>query len=402
VSIIIHHLSHVGRLFDIIFSNISHLSIINKSLIFYLYYRTNLQFHTFKQYKKSVPKFASFVDCNQKFSINYQPLPVLKEGEILVKNLCTSLCRSDIHTYQGKRDEKSPTILGHEIVGVIEQLGPQAPLRDVRGNELKIGDKLTWAIFASSPEDMLSIAGIPQKAKDLFKYGHEQITEHSHFHGGLSDYTILRKNTPLAILNNELPNEIASLINCSVATVAGAIRLAGELKGKTVLVYGAGMLGIIACAMASKMGAINIIAVDQNKERLEISKKFGATQTHTPKAASELKVDIVLEFSGAISAMEISIHLLHIGGAAIWVGAVFAQPPVQINAEYIIRNLITIKGLHNYNNEDFINAVSFMEMNHKDFEFEQLIKKGFVFEEVEAAFEYAVNHNPFRVSIDLT
>lgn len=402
VSIIIHHLSHVGRLFDIIFSNISHLSIINKSLIFYLYYRTNLQFHTFKQYKKSVPKFASFVDCNQKFSINYQPLPVLKEGEILVKNLCTSLCRSDIHTYQGKRDEKSPTILGHEIVGVIEQLGPQAPLRDVRGNELKIGDKLTWAIFASSPEDMLSIAGIPQKAKDLFKYGHEQITEYSHFHGGLSDYTILRKKTPLAILNNELPNEIASLINCSVATVAGAIRLAGELKGKTVLVYGAGMLGIIACAMASKMGAINIIAVDQNKERLEISKKFGATQTHTPKAASELKVDIVLEFSGAISAMEISIHLLHIGGAAIWVGAVFAQPPVQINAEYIVRNLITIKGLHNYNNEDFINAVSFMEMNHKDFEFEQLIKKGFVLEEVEAAFEYAVNHNPFRVSIDLT
>ena len=68
--------------------------------------RTNLQFHTFKQYKKSVPKFANFVDCNQKFSINSQPLPVLKEGEILVKNLCTSLCRSDIHTYQGKRVEK--------------------------------------------------------------------------------------------------------------------------------------------------------------------------------------------------------------------------------------------------------------------------------------------------------
>lgn len=402
MSIIIYHLSHFGRLFDIIFSNSSQSSIINKSLIFYLYFRTNLQFHTFRQYKKSVPKFASFVDCNEKFSINSQPLPVLKEGEILVKNLCTSLCRSDLHTYQGKRDEKSPTILGHEIVGVIEQLGPQAPLRDIRGNELKIGDKLTWAIFASSPEDTLSIAGIPQKAKDLFKYGHEQITKHSHFHGGLSEYTILRKNTPLAILNNELPNEIASLINCSVATVAGAIRLAGTLHGKSVMVNGAGMLGIIACAMAKKLGAINIIAVDQNVERLEISKNFGATQTHTPKAASELKVDIVFEFSGATNAMENSIKLLNIGGTAIWIGAVFAQPAVQINAEYIIRNLITIKGLHNYNNEDFINAVCFMEMNHKNFEFEQLIKKGFVLEEVEAAFEYAVKHNPFRVSIDLS
>jgi hypothetical protein len=43
-----------------------------------------------------------------------------------------------------------------------------------------------------------------------------------------------------------------------------------------------------------------------------------------------------------------------------------------------------------------------MEMNHKNFEFEKLIKTGFVLAEVEAAFEYAVNHNPFRVSIDLT
>jgi alcohol dehydrogenase len=214
--------------------------------------------------------------------------------------------------------------------------------------------------------------------------------------------TVLRKNTPIAMLNNDLPNEIASLINCSVATVAGAIRLAGELKGKTVLVYGAGMLGIIACAMASKMGATNIIAIDENEQRLEISKKFGATQTHTPNAASKLKVDIVLEFSGAISAMESSIHLLHIGGAAIWIGAVFAQPAVQINAEYLIRNLITIKGLHNYNNEDFINAVNFMELNHGNFDFEQLIKKGFVLDQVDAAFEYAVTHNPFRVSIDLT
>ena len=347
-------------------------------------------------------KFASFINSTQKFSIKSDPLPSLKEGEILVKNLCTSLCRSDIYTYQGKRVEKSPTILGHEIVGVIEQLGPNSPVKDVRGNDLKIGDKVTWAIFASSPEDDLSKAGIPQKAKDLFKYGHEQITDDSHFHGGLSANTVLRKNTPIAILNKDLPNEIASLINCSVATVAGAIRLAGVLKGKTVLVYGAGMLGIIACAMASKMGATNIIAIDENEQRLEVSKKFGATQALTPNAASEVKGDIVLEFSGAISAMESSIHLLHIGGAAIWVGAVFAQPAVQINAEYLIRNLITIKGLHNYNNEDFINAVNFMELNHGNFDFEQLIKKGFVLDQVDAAFEYAVTHNPFRVSIDLT
>ena len=347
-------------------------------------------------------KFASFINADEKFSIKSDVLPVLNEGEVLVKNLCTSICRSDIHTYQGKRIEKSPTILGHEIVGIIEQLGPHSPLQDLRGNELKIGDKVTWAIYASSPDDTLSKAAIPQKAKDLFKYGHEQITETSHFHGGLSEHTILRKNTPIIILKHDLPNEIATLINCSVATVAGAIRLAGPINNKSVAVYGTGMLGMIACSMLSKMGASDVIAIDENLTRLKISKQFGATDICLHNEVLQQKVDIVLEFSGSISAMQNSITILKIGGVVIWIGAVFPQSAVQINAEYIIRNLLTIKGLHNYNNDDFINAVNFMEMNHTFFDFESLIKKGFVLEDVEAAFDYATNHNPFRVSIDLT
>ena len=325
-------------------------------------------------------KFASFKNKDEKFSIQYEGLPLLNEGEILVKNLCTSICRSDIHTFQGKRIEKSPTILGHEIVGFIQELGPNAPKNDLKGTPLKIGDKITWAIYASSPDDLLSKAAMPQKAKDLFKYGHEQITDTSHFHGGLSEHTILRKNTPIIVLTPELPNEIASLINCSVSTVAGAIRLAGALNNKSVVVYGTGMLGIIACAMASKMGASDVIAIDENATRLITSKKFGATETYLPNEILKNKVDIVLEFSGTLSAMQNSINYLKIGGVAIWIGAVFPQPAVQLNAEYIIRNILSIKGLHNYNNDDFINAVNF----------------------IEAAFEYASDQNPFRVTIDLS
>jgi putative phosphonate catabolism associated alcohol dehydrogenase len=349
-----------------------------------------------------VSKFASFKNKDEKFSIQSAGLPLLNEGEILVKNLCTSICRSDIHTFQGKRIEKSPTILGHEIVGLIQELGPNAPIKDLKGTPLKIGDKITWAIYASSPDDLLSKAAMPQKAKDLFKYGHELITETSHFHGGLSEHTILRKNTPIIVLTPALPNEIASLINCSVSTVAGAIRLAGALNNKSVAVYGTGMLGIIACAMASKMGASDVIAIDENTTRLITSKKFGATETYLPNETLKNKVDIVLEFSGAVLAMQNSINYLKIGGVAIWIGAVFPQPAVQLNAEYIIRNILSIKGLHNYNNEDFINAVNFIEANYSFFDFQSLIKKGFDLDEVQAAFEYASDQNPFRVTIDLS
>ena len=179
------------------------------------------------------------------------------------------------------------------------------------------------------------------------------------------------------------------------------MRLAGDIQNKSVSVYGTGMLGIIACAMVSKMGASKVIAVDESAERLEVAKQFGATEICLPTDALQDKVDIVLEFSGANDAMQNSIRMLKIGGVTIWIGAVFPQSDIPINAEYIIRNLLTIKGLHNYNNEDFLNAVNFIEMNYTIFDFEKLIKKGFSLDEVSEAFEYAIAHNPFRVSIHL-
>jgi len=197
---------------------------------------------------KGQSSFAQFEDSANGFSIRTTLIPELKTGEVLVRNTYTTICRSDIYTFQGKRKEKSPTILGHEIVGKIVALGPDAPFNDLRGQVLKIGDRITWGIYASNPDSAFAKKGIPQKGEDLFKYGHEQITEHSTLHGGLAEYIILRKNTPIiAIQDDALSNKAASLINCAVATAAGAIRLAGSLENQTVLVNGAGMLGIIAC-----------------------------------------------------------------------------------------------------------------------------------------------------------
>ena len=94
-------------------------------------------------------------------------IPPLKKGEILVRNSFVTLCRSDLNTYSGKRKEKSPTILGHEVVGRITEFGPDAHHVDSRGEGLALGDRITWAIFAGNPLDRLSQAGIPQKAAGL-------------------------------------------------------------------------------------------------------------------------------------------------------------------------------------------------------------------------------------------
>lgn len=345
--------------------------------------------------------YASFEISGKKLKLIQDELPELKEGEILVKNTYTTLCRSDLYTYKGVRKEKSPTILGHEITGYIVAFGPDCPKFDNRGEKLKLGDRITWAIYASDPEDPNSKKGFPQKAKNIFKYGHEQITEDSNFHGGLSQYTIIRKYTPLVILKDIVSDHVAALINCSVATMAAAIRLAGDLRNMHVLISGAGMLGIVGSAMASTSGAATVSTLDINTDRLKISKLFGSKHIGNKLSEFNRKFDIIIETSGVPEVMANSLQYLEIGGIAIWLGAVFPQADLNINAEFIVRNLISIKGLHNYNDFDLVSAVDFIERNYYAFDFKKLIEGDFNLESVNEAFDYAIQQNPYRVGITI-
>jgi putative phosphonate catabolism associated alcohol dehydrogenase len=359
-------------------------------------------------------EYVSFDDTVRGFSHSSGFIPSLQPHEILVKILYTTLCRSDIYTYEGRRKEKSPTILGHEIVGTVAEFGNSHSRIDLRGNQIRIGDRITWAIYASDPEDIHSKRGIPQKAADLFKYGHEKVTPESCFHGGLSEYIILRKNTPVVLIKDDMPNSVAALINCSVATVSGSFRLAGSVKDKTVLISGVGMLGTIACAMAKHANAKKVIAFDQDQKRATNALSFGADHAIGSEMlestandagisnALEGGVDILLEFTGQPKAIMAAIAQLNVGGKAILVGSTFRQEDIRINAEMIIRKLLTIQGLHNYNEKDLIAAVAFMEAASHLYKFESFVEKGFSLSETTAAFEYAVKNNPYRVGIDLS
>ena len=356
---------------------------------------------------------AIFHGANQPFTLESVDVPPLREGEILVRNEYTTLCRSDLNTFCGKRTEKTPTILGHEIVGVIEEFGPNAPAIDCRGHVLREGDRITWAIYASDPNSNIALAGIPQKASGLFKYGHEKILPESHLHGGLADYCILRRHTPIIRIVAAIPLPVLALINCSVATVAGALRLAGSVAGRDVLITGAGMLGVIGCAMCRSSGARNVIAVDVSDERLTTARRFGAnfnlnadgedglTKEKIVALAPDLNISIALDFSGVPETMETMLAALGIGGVAVLVGATFPQRALAMSAEQLIRNVHTIRGLHNYNQQDFIAAVEFMERHHGEFPFVELVQDAFDLNSVNEAFQCGLNTGAYRIGIQI-
>jgi alcohol dehydrogenase len=356
--------------------------------------------------QNTLAKTAVFDSEQSTLSLELLQIPELKDGEVLVKTEYCTLCRSDLNTFTGKRKEKNPTILGHEIVGRIAKADAHAPKQDLLRSPLSIGDRITWGIYASDPGSYFSKIGIPQKGDGLFKYGHEQLTDDCSLHGGLSQYVVLRKHTPIIKLSDIIPLKVAAMINCAVATVSGAFRAGGTVQGKKVLVYGTGMLGIIGCAMAKTYGALNVAAVDINDARLATAKQFGANAVFKPENLSDGrflkefgKVQTVYEFSGVPEAMEASLKVLDIGGVSVWVGATYPQRELKIEAEKIIRNIHTITGLHNYNSDDLVKAVQFIENNITKYPFGTLVEDKFTLEQVNEAFTYALEENPFRVGL---
>lgn len=352
-----------------------------------------------------------FHGAGQPVQVQEYEIPKLGEDEVLVRVVCSTLCGSDIHTFTGKRSTPCPTVLGHEILGRIVQLPASSAMTDLRGLLLEVGDRVTWAIAASCGVCFFCQNGLPQKCVRLFKYGHESIEKTNPFNGGLAEYCLLVPGTSILKVPELLPDDVACPVNCATATVAAALRYAGDCQDRAVLLLGAGMLGLTATAMARSRGAREVIVTDISDDRLIVAKEFGATKTVNVASQADLLhesvlectdgrgADIAIELTGAGASVESSLVHLRVGGKCLWVGSIFPSPPLPIAVETVVRKMIQIQGVHNYTPQDLVDAMDFLSEWGMHYPFQSLVGKSFLLADTQAAFQYAMDHNVFRVAV---
>lgn len=264
-----------------------------------------------------------------------------RAGEVLVRVRYCGLCHSDLSVVDASFPGGLPVVLGHEAAGVVEAVGPGVTC-------VAVGDPVVLTPLPNCGRCYFCVRNEPTLCKEY---------SISLFTGLLPDGTtpLSRGGQPvfrglataafgeLALMpeagvvkiDPDVPLEVACVLGCAVQTGVGAVLNTAKVEvGATVLVLGAGGIGIAVTQGARIVGATTIVVSDPSEERREAAKRFGATHVVDPTATDVaaacheltdgIGVDYAFEAAGHASLLETGIAATRPGGTTVGVGA----PPI--------------------------------------------------------------------------
>jgi putative phosphonate catabolism associated alcohol dehydrogenase len=328
-----------------------------------------------------------FLGPDQPLEAREYPLPDrLEPAAVLVKMNMATVCGSDMHSWRGRRPFPTPSVLGHEGIGTIVQMG-DAVERDTAGRVLALGDRITWTIMASCGQCVFCrIHGLPQKCLDLFKYGHSVSDVPPFFLGTFGEYVYLKPGTGLFKVPDDMSDETASPLMCAAATVACGFDRAGVIPGDTVVIQGAGMLGLYAAAFANAMGAGQVIVIDILDKRLDTARRFGADHVLNAEVLSQnaliesvkertggLGADLLMEVAGFASVVETGVKLLRMGGRYMLHGAVYPNDNFSLESHDVITKCLSLYGSHNYDSKHLGMAMDLVHRTQETYPYSELV-----------------------------
>ena len=199
-------------------------------------------------------------------------------GEALVAPVACGVCHTDLHYREGAVGDEFPYLLGHELAGRVEAVGPDV-------GWLHPGDLVLVAWRAPCGQCRSCLRGRP-----WYCFGSLNATQRMTLDdgtplsaaigiGGFSDRCLVAAGQCI-VLPDGTAADAAALIGCGVmAGFGAAVTTGGVTRGDTVAVFGCGGVGSAAVAGASIAGARRVVAVDLDPRKLEMARAFGATDT---------------------------------------------------------------------------------------------------------------------------
>jgi threonine dehydrogenase-like Zn-dependent dehydrogenase len=349
---------------------------------------------------------AAFYGPDIPMEIKEYPVPDPEPGAIVVRTTLANICESDLHQWRGEFDVAKfgrpyPQILGHEMTGRVYALG-EGVTRDTAGTPLQPGDRVIWRYFYPCGSCRACMKRVSRACPNARSYLVNSCDVAPHFYGAFGDYYYVRPGAAIFRVPDELPDETVAGINCALSQVVGGMQLAGLTLGETVVIQGAGGLGVYAAAVAAEKGASKVISIDGQPHRLEMARRCGATdvidinELKTPaERVQRVKdltdgrgADIVVEVVGIAAATVEGLDMVRFNGKFVDIGNIVPQT-VTFPATKVITSQIQWRGLMHYNPWIMPAALDFLVRTKDRYPLSKVVSHSFPLAEVNKAFEFA-------------
>lgn len=332
----------------------------------------------------------------RQFALPAKPEP----GAALIRTEMAGICGTDVHLWKGELPITLPVILGHETVGRIEQLGDGLE-RDWTGLPLKVGDRVTWNSSTSCGQCFYCAEKHqPTRCPHRRAYGiGHRCDAPPHFLGGYAEFHYLRPRTTIFKIPDDLPTESVIGAGCALNTAIQGVERTGIQWRDTVVVQGAGPVGIAALAVAKSAGAGRVIVIGGPAARLQMASRFGAS---TVIAIDEVKnpadrieevrrltggygADVVLECAGVPGAVVEGMEMCRDGGKYLVLGHYCDAGPVSWNPHVVTRKQLTVVGSWSSEPRHLKAALEFLRATQREFPFAEMVSHRFNLEQADQA-----------------
>jgi threonine dehydrogenase-like Zn-dependent dehydrogenase len=350
--------------------------------------------------------------------IGIEEVPVPREieaGAILTRIEMCSVCGTDVHLWQGSLSTKVelPVILGHEMVGRIVSMG-SGTSRDSVGQPLRVGDRITWTHTSCGACFFCTVAQEPTLCANARRYMYERMDRPPYLLGGFAEYGYVLPDAGRVRVPDDVSNELASLSSCALRSVMNAFDALGGIDAsETVVIQGAGPLGLLATAVAKVAGARRVVTIGAPDARLDIAAEFGADDTisverTTPEertdrvraATGGRGADIVMEFTGHPGAFNEGLDLIRRGGRYVVVGQL-GTGTTTFRPALIVSKQLRILGSLSGRAKAYWKALDFLSAHAGSFPFHRMISNRYRLDEVNAAMERMKRYEEIKPVIEL-
>ena len=344
---------------------------------------------------------AVFFGPGKPFEIREVPIPEVDANGVLIRVTTANICGSDLHFWRGDAPVRLPEdgwIFGHEMTGRVAKLGSRIKT-DSLGRPLKEGDRVAYTYFYPCGRCYACLNKEPAACPHKIERPLGPSTP-PHLHGAFADHYYLRPGGALFAVPAELPDEVVAPVNCALAQVMYGLHVAGVRFGDSVVIQGAGGLGLQATAVAKDMGAATVIVVDQIAGRLELAKAFGADHTlnlkDVPDRRERVKLvrewtggvgaDVACDFVGFPAVITEGIEMLRSGGTYLEIGTISRGAKIELEPSLLVWGSKKIVGVIQYDPWIIPRALDFLARTKARWPWDRIISHKFPLEKINEAF----------------